>query len=449
MATNILTLPRGLEQREPAPEIPGRREERPILQSLLESSTAYHAFVGALLAVIAWGVFAWINQLVFGLQVTALRDYFSWGVYVTNFVFFIGISHAGTLISAILRVTGAQWRRPITRMAEAITVFALLVAAPMVLVDIGRPERIWELIAYGRIQSPILWDIISVTTYLTGSLLYLYIPMIPDMAILRDTLGEQAGWRKKWYTLLALNWRGTEKQARRLEKAIGAMALIIIPVAISVHTVVSWIFAMTLRPGWRSSIFGPYFVIGAIFSGIAAILTAMWVFRRVYHLEHYITEKHFRNLGYLLLALNLIYIYFTFAEYLTMSYVSSPAEQHLLTLLLGTEHAPTFWFMVVFGLVIPALIVAIPRTRTVNGIFIASIFVNIGLWLKRYVIVIPTLHNPFLPIQRVPTEWAQYNPTWVEWSITAAAFAGFILLYALFSKAFPIVSLWETREVRQ
>ena len=448
MAINVLTWRRKIVAPPAVPEeIPGAPEEKPIFRSLLATGDGFRVLVGVLGAVIVWGILAWFVQLAYGLEVTGLRDYFFWGVYITNFVFFIGISHAGTLISAILRVTGAEWRRPITRMAEAITLFALLVAAPMVLVDIGRPDRIWELVVYGRIQSPILWDIISVTTYLAGSALYLYVPMIPDLAYLRDTLGARSPWRKRLYSILALGWHGSEKQARFLEKAIGVMALVIIPVAVSVHTVVSWIFSMTLRAGWRSSIFGPYFVIGAIFSGIAAIITAMWIFRRVYHLENYITDRHFKNLGLLLLVFNLIYIYFTFSEYLTMSYVAEGSETYLLEMLFGSAHAPSFWFMIATGLLIPAVLLALPWFRTPNWILVASLLINVGLWLKRYLIVIPTEHNPFLPIQRVPTEWAQYTPTWVEWSITAAAFAGFILMYALFSKVFPIVSLWETREI--
>lgn len=419
-----------------------------LLRPLLTGGWGFYGLLGALLGVIALGTIAYLTQLAFGLGVTGLRNYVSWGVYITNFVFFIGISHAGTLISAILRVTGTEWRRPITRMAEAITVFALLLAAPMVIVDLGRPDRLLHIFRYGRIQSPILWDVISITTYLTGSVLYLYLPLIPDLAILRDRFRARFPLRARLYGLLSLGWAGTDEQRRLLERAIGIMAIVIMPVAVSVHTVVSWIFAMTLREGWHSSIFGPYFVVGAIFSGIAAIITAMAIFRRVYHLEEYITPLHFRNLGYLLLTLNVIYIYFTFADYLTMIYGSREAETRLLSMLFSGPHALAFWSMAVIGLLVPAFLVAIPRTRTIPGIVIASILINIGLWLKRYVIIIPALHSPFLPIQGVPTEWAYYRPTWVEWSVTAAEFVGFILLYALFSKVSPIISIWETREAK-
>lgn len=245
-----------------------------LFQPLKSNSSRFYMFVAILLAVISWAAYAYFTQLRDGLIVTGLRDNIFWGIYMTNFVFFIGISHAGTLISAILRVTGAEWRRPITRMAEAITVFALLVGGPMILIDMGHPERLLNLLLYGRIQSPILWDLISITTYITGSLLYLYLPMIPDVAECRDRLTDAPPWKRFLYRTLSLGWRGDAEQVHRLERGVGIMAILIIPVAISVHTVVSWIFGMTLRPGWHSTIFGPYFVVGAIFSGIAALLLA-------------------------------------------------------------------------------------------------------------------------------------------------------------------------------
>jgi Ni/Fe-hydrogenase subunit HybB-like protein len=293
--------------------------------------------------------------------------------------------------------------------------------------------------------------------------------------------------------------------------------VLIIPVAVSVHTVVSWIFGMTLRPGWHSTIFGPYFVVGAIFSGIAALLLAMAIFRRVYRLEEYLTIKHFRNLGLLLLVMDVIYIYFTLSEYLTMIYGNDVADQRVMEMLFVGDFAPAFWAMILGGFVLPAFMLALPNlvkieTRqpvrqpilrplaalgalavfavmafspggasadiqlvslwpflrtfslvlALDGLFwlalpwmrahplativTASVLINLAMWLKRYIIIVPTLYNPRIPIQNVPSEWAQYSPTWVEWSITAGAFAMFILLYTLFSKMFPVVSIWETSE---
>jgi molybdopterin-containing oxidoreductase family membrane subunit len=423
--------------------------EADLIASLGPMSLRQKIVILVLGSIVAWGLVAYIHQLRIGLSATGMSNYFSWGVYIINFVFFIGISHAGTLVSAILRVTGAEWRRPITRMAEGITVFALMVGAPLVVVDMGRPDRILNVIIHGRLNSPILWDACSVTTYLTGSLIYLYLPLIPDMAILRDYKGYLAPWRRRLYTKLAIGWTGTPKQWHRLERAIGTMAIIIIPVAISVHTVVSWIFSMTLRAGWHSTIFGPYFVVGAIFSGIAALLTAMAAFvtfLKPYHLDRYITLDVFKKLASLLLAVNIIYIYFTLSEYLTMGYMGETADAKLLTALFSGPYAGMFWFMAVTGLFIPAILLALPWTRTFKGILIASIMINIGMWLKRYIIVIPTLNSPFMPIVSPNSQPISYVPTWVEWSITAAAFAGFTMLYILFSKVFPIISIWEVQD---
>ncbi|MBI2183889.1 MAG: polysulfide reductase NrfD [Thaumarchaeota archaeon] len=408
---------------------------------LQKTGVNFYLFVAALAAIVGWGLYAYSTQLKDGLATTGMRDLVSWGVYISNFVFFIGISHAGTLISAILRVTNADWRRPVTRMAEAITVMALMIGALFPIIDLGRPERMLNLLMYGRIDSPIVWDLISISTYLTGSMIYLYLPLIPDIAHYRDNLQNTSWWRKRLYRILSLGWKGTEEQKKNLERGISVMAIIIIPVAVSVHTVVSWIFGMTLRVGWRSSIFGPYFVVGAIFTGIASIIVAMAAFRKIYHLESYITYQHFKNLGLLLLVLDIAYIYFTINEYLTALYNATDSELHLLSALIFGPYSLDFWFFAVGGLIIPAVIIAVPATRTIGGLVIASILVNIALWFKRYVIVIPTMANPQLPIG-----WGQYAPTWVEWSITAASIAGFILLFTVFSKVFTIVSIWEVSE---
>jgi molybdopterin-containing oxidoreductase family membrane subunit len=272
--------------------------------------------LSAILAlIVAWGFFAWIAQLRTGLGVTGMNGRVAWGFYITTFVFFIGISHAGTLISAILRLTHAGWRRPITRMAEAITVFALFVAMTQIPVDIGRPERVFSVFTrglfQGRFNSPLIWDVLCVSIYFTASVIYLYVPMIPDLARLRDN-GAVGGWRHKLYTFLAGGYTGTPAQERRLRRWITILAIAIIPIAVSVHTVVSWVFSMTVVPGWHSTIFGPYFVVGAIWSGIAALLITMWVFRRVFKLQEYIQYKQFNYLAMLLLTLNLLYLYFTF-----------------------------------------------------------------------------------------------------------------------------------------
>ncbi|HSP07377.1 MAG TPA: NrfD/PsrC family molybdoenzyme membrane anchor subunit, partial [Acidobacteriota bacterium] len=352
-----------------------------------------------------------------------------------------GVSHAGTLISAILRLAHAEWRRAITRMAEVITVLVLFFGLANVLFDIGRPDRILNVIKHPNFHSPLVWDMCSITMYLTASTIYLFLPLIPDLAILRDRL---QGWRQKMYRVLALGWQGTEAQKIRLERAIGAMAVIVIPIAISVHTVVSWVFAMTIQPMWHSTIFGPYFVVGAIFSGIAAIITAMVIIRRVYHLEAFLKPVHFNNLGVLLLVMCLLWLYFTFAEYLTTYYGHEPMEMTVFNAKFSGRYAPMFWAMFFFCFAIPFTLLSRTKTRTVKGTLIASISVNIGMWLERFTIVVPTLVNP-----RIHTNLGSYAPSWVELSVMAGCFASFLLLYTIFTKFFPIISIWEIEEGRE
>lgn len=396
--------------------------------------------VAGLALVVAWGIFAWTWQVSHGLAVTGLNDQVSWGFYLTNFVFFAGISMAGTLVSAILRLTHAEWRRPITRLAEMITVVALIVVASMVVADMGRPDRLQFVVLHPHLRSPILWDFLSVGTYIGGSLLYLYLALVPDLAILRDA-GVGGRVRARLYSALSLRWRGAPEQRRLLVRAIGVMAVVIVPVAVSVHSVVSWIFGMTLRSGWNSTIFAPYFVVGAIFSGIAGILVVMAIFRRVYHLEEFITEKHFRYLGSLLLAAGVMYAYFTLSEYATAGYKMEVGGASLLSALLVGQYAPYFWFFAIFGTIVPIVLLALPRTRTIKWIVTAAVLVNMGMWLKRFVIVIPSMALPLMPY-----EWGTYRPTWVEWSITAAAFAAFALVFVIFARIFPVISVWEIQE---
>ncbi len=396
--------------------------------------------VGGLALVVAWGIFAWIWQLKHGLAVTGLNNHVSWGFYLTNFVFFIGISHAGTLVSAILRLTHAEWRRPITRLAEMITVVALVIGASMVVTDMGRPDRLQFVLVHAHLRSPILWDVLSISTYIAGSLLYLYLPLVPDLAILRDAaVGGRI--RRRLYSVLSLGWHAVPEQRRLLVRAIGIMAIVIVPVAVSVHTVVSWVFGMTLRSGWNSTIFGPYFVVGAIFSGIAGIIVVMAIFRRAYHLEEFITELHFKYLGTLLLVLGILYAYFTLSEYATVGFKMEVGSATLLSALLVGQYAPYFWFFTICGLITPIVLLSVPRTRTIKWIVTAAALVNMGMWLKRFVIVIPSMAVPLMPY-----EWGSYRPTWVEWSITAAAFAGFALLFVLFARVFPVISVWEVEE---
>jgi molybdopterin-containing oxidoreductase family membrane subunit len=414
--------------------------EAVLFQPIQKTGRGFYITIAILAPILALAGFAYFRQLSSGLQVTGLNRPVYWGMYITNFVFFIGISHAGTLVSAILRVFGAEWRRPITRAAEAITVIALILGTGSIIIDMGRPDRLLNMVRYARFGSPLVWDVTAVTIYLTASVTYLYLPLIPDMAILRDRPG-LAPWRRWLYTKLSLGWSGTEKQNHLLERLINIMAILIIPIAVTVHTVVSWVFAMTVQPMWHSTIFGPYFVIGAILSGIATLIIVMAILRKVYRLHTYLTPQHFSNLGLLLLIFSLFWAYFTFSEYLTEFYGNEPAGMRVLFSKIAGEFSPIFWAMWLFNFIIPFVMLSNRRTRTVAGTVITSILINIGMWLERYNIVVPTLTRP-----RLPSPVAAYFPTWVEWSILLGSIALFALLYILFSKVFPIISIWEVRE---
>ncbi len=418
------------------------RLEGAALAPIMRTSRRYFLWVAFLVAVIGWGIYAYSVQLRGGLIVTGMRDRVSWGLYITTFVFFIGVSHAGTLISAILRVSHARWRTPVTRMAEFITAVALVCGALFVIIDLGRPDRVLFVFLHGRWQSPIIWDVLAITTYLTASVAYLFLPMIPDLALFRDRLaGRASRWRMWLYGALAVDWQGNRTQWRLLGSAITVAMILIIPIAVSVHTVVSWIFAMTLREPWNSTIFGAFFVAGAIFSGIAMLIIVMAILRKTCHLEEYIAEKQFIYLGYLLAAFAMIMLYANLSEYVTTGYkLEGETEFHFRQLFLG-QFAGYFWFYILGGLVAPVLLILLPWTRTIWGIVAASVLAVAAMWVERYFIVVSGLRVPLMPY-----EPADYAPTWVEWSVMAAGFALFALLISVFVKLFPILAVWEMVE---
>jgi len=418
------------------------RLEETALAPVRRTTARFWALVAAEVAVVAWGIYAYTVQLRDGLVVTGMRDRISWGLYIATFVFFIGISHAGTLISAILRVSQARWRTPVTRIAEFITVVALICGASFVIIDLGRPDRVLFVFIYGRWQSPIIWDVLAITTYLTGSIVYLFVPMIPDLALFRDRLaGRTSRWRTWLYRTLAIGWNGNSSQRRSLAAAIGVLMILIMPIAVSVHTVVSWIFAMTLRVPWNSALFGAFFVAGAIFSGIAILIIVMAILRRTYRLHEYVTEKQFLYLGYLLAAFAAIMIYANISELLIHGYkLEEGAEFHLRQLFLN-DFAPLFWFYLIGGLFGPIVIALVPATRNTLGVVVAAVLVTIAMWIERYVIVVSGLRVPLMPYTP-----ADYAPTWVEWSILAGGLALFALLITLFTKIFPIIAVWEVAE---
>jgi molybdopterin-containing oxidoreductase family membrane subunit len=415
-----------------------------LLRPLLHTTWKFYVAVTILGALVLMGLLTWLYQMMNGLGVTGDNWPVFWSFHETNFVFWIGISHAGTLISAILRMVYATWRRPVTRCAEAITAFALMIGALFPLIHLGRPWYAWWLIPYPsergiwpNFRSPLTWDFFAINTYLTGSLLFLALPMIPDFAVVRD---RTKGLRSRIYGLLALGWQGTPKQWHRLEMAMHIMAIAIIPVAISVHTIVSFDFSMAVVPMWHSTIFGPYFVAGAIFSGIAALIIAMAILRKTLHLEEYLLPLHFQNLGKLLLTMSLLWGYFVFNERLTVWYGNTTHEMPAFWSTQSGTYAPLFWTMVFCNFVLPFPFLAIRKLRTITGTVIASCGVVVGMWLERFLIIVPSLsHKP------LPYSWGTYMPRWPELTIFAGSIAAMILLYTLFSKFIPIISIWELK----
>jgi len=415
-----------------------------LLDPLTRRSNSYYLLVSVLLAIVGWGAYAYAVQVTSGIGVAGIRSEVMWAIYITNFVFFIGISHVGALMSAILRLTSADWRKPITRLAEVVTFASLIVAVTFPIIHLGRPDRWINLFICPKLQSPLVWDLLCIGTYMIGSTIFLYLPLIPDIATCRDRLPNVSRFRRRIYSVLSLGWTGSESEMQSLEKAIGIMTILIIPIAISVHTIVSWDFAMQLRTGWNSTIFGPYFVAGALLSGVATVLLVMAALTKFYHLNDFITRKHFDNIATLLLALDIVMVYLTINEYMVPGYKvlgQNNLEGQWLSSLLWGLYWPRFWFQILAGLIMPAIILAVPKTRTITGYLVAALLVDIGMWVERFDIVVPTLALPQLPYA-----WGQYSPSWVEISITAAAFAGFALIYLVFTRNFPIVSMWETAD---
>ncbi len=416
-------------------------EDEVLFRPIYHTGRGFYLIAAVLLLIMLVAGTLYVSQLIYGLGVTGMGEPVTWGFYIIDFIFFIGISHAGTLISAILRLSKAEWRRPITRMAEVITAIVLAIGGLHPIIDLGRPDRILHLVTSGRLQSPLLWDVFSITAYFTASTVYLYLPLIPDIALLRDR-GDK---HHKLYEFLSWGYNGSPEHKKVLERAINILMVMVIPIAISVHTIISWIFAMTLQPGWHSTIFGPYFVVGAIFSGIAALLIIMIIFRKAYHFENYLRDVHFDYLSTLLLIMSLLWFYFTFAEYLTGFYGHEPQEMRVFFYKIDGRFAPLFWLMVVCNFVIPVILLGFKKLRKIPGILIASFSVILGMWLERLIIVIPSLANPRLSYVRTGV----YFPSITEVMLLLFGLAALGFGFMMFSKLFPLISIWEIKEGRE
>ncbi len=420
--------------------------EQKIIDDLLPQKFGKQGMIWviSLLAVCAFGAYAYFRQLYYGLEVTNLRDYVSWGIYISNFVFFVAISLVGSLITAVLRLSDVHWSTPLTRIAEIIAVSAIAFAGLIIIVDMGRPDRFYNLFTHGRLQSPIVWDVIVITTYLLISLLLLYFPLLPDLKIMIKYKERNGKYLQKLYEFLGSFWKDKPEQFKITDKAINILSITIIPVAFAIHTVTSWLFATTYRPGWDSTNFGAYFISGAFLVGSGAVLIAMYVFRTHYKLEKYITNDHFDKMGKIVVLLALIYLYFNVNEFLVPAFKMKKSEEHHLMGLFTGEFALAFWFAISTAMLIPILILIFKKGRTPKAAFVAGILVVVGSWFKRYLIVTPTLLHPFLPMSDVPENYKHYFPSWEEWAIAGGSLAGALLVVTFFARIFPIIPIHET-----
>lgn len=393
------------------------------------------------------GLWGWIIQFRNGLGVTGMRDYVSWGMYIANFVFFVAVSLIGFLISSALALLKISWAKSISRVAEQVAIAAVALAGIIIVMDMGRPDRFLNVFLHGRFASPIIWDVTVVTTYLTISVLLFYLPLIPDLALMRDHMADKLPkWKIKLYTILALGWKGNPEQYKIIYHSMRILMLLIIPVGLSIHTVTSWLFAATLRSGWDTTILGPYFVAGAFVAGTAAVIIVMFIYRVRYKLKDYFEDLHFDYMGKLLVFVCLVYLYFNINEYLVPGYKMKLGEGiHLRELFVG-NYSGMFWFVQLTGLVLPIVLLLFRYFRKPFPIVVISFVVLIASWLKRYIIVIPTLEHPFLPVQNVPDHFKHYSPTSTEIMITIFAFVSAMLIITILAKLFPVITIWEYAE---
>jgi len=381
-----------------------------------------------------------------GMGVAGIRRPVGWGVFIATFVFWIGISHSGTFVSAILRVFNAEFRRPITRAAELMVTISLACGGLFPVIHLGRAWVVYFMVPmpnqrqlWPNFQSALVWDLLAITTYLISSTIYVYLPMIPDLAMARD---HTTGWRHALYKITSLGWRGREYEFHYLHKALNIMAFAIIPIMFSVHTIVSWDFAMTQQIGWHSSIFGPYFVVGAIFSGVSAVITLLLVVRRTMHLEYFLRHEHFDALAKLVLIFSMTWTYFFFNDFFVEWYGGEWAGHELLSLQMHGGLAPYWYAMLILNIVIPLTTLWNKRVRSSPiALFLITIGINIGMYLERFIIIPGFLHR-----NRMPFNWGEYAPRLPEISIAIGTLALFILLYMLASKVIPLIPVWEVLE---
>ena len=405
----------------------------------------YWLLLALALSLAAVGAFIWYRLLTTGLGLWGLNRPAGWGIDITTFVFWVGITHSGTLISAILYLFGAPWRAPISRIAEAMTIFAIMTAGLFPIIHLGRGWLFYWLLPYPNqrglwvnFRSPLIWDAFAIGTYLTVSGLFWYLGMVPDLAAIRD---RTSGRKSRVYGLFALGWRGSDQHWRHFRAAYLFLASLTIPLAVSVHSIVSWDFAMGIVPGWHSTLFAPYFVAGAIFSGLALLLVLMVVLRRPLRLENYITGEHFDKLGKLLLLMSLVMTYFYANEFFLTASGADEVEREALHYRAFGPYAVLFWIMMVSNCVVPLLLFSRAVRRSAALVLPVSLLILLGMYLERFIIVPVSLTRDYDPYA-----WHLYAPTIYEYGILAASFGFFFFWFLLFIRFLPVVPIYEVKE---
>ena len=418
---------------------------RDVIRTLEPPSPAYFGWMAVVALILTAGILAWTWQIYAGMGAAGKRTPQMWAMYITTFVFWIGIGHAGTLISAILYLFRARWRTSIYRGAEAMTVFAVLTAGLFPLIHAGRMWFAYWLLPYPNqrylwpnFRSPLVWDVFAISTYLTISVVFFCVGLLPDIAAIRDA---STGWRKKIYGVLSLGWEGTDRQWRHYRRAYGLFAALATPLVLSVHSVVSWDFAMALVPGWHSTLFAPFFVDGAIFSGFAMVLVLIIPMRYFWNLYAYITDKHLDAMGKLILVTSLVLSYFYICEAFTAWYSGDHFERASLFWKATKSYAWAFWLQYFCNSLVP-LVLFWRRARThTPTLYVVSILVLIGMWFERFNIIVPGLGHDFYPYT-----WGIYWPTVTDTMIVIGSFAWFFILFLGFIKVMPSVSIVEVKE---
>lgn len=416
-----------------------------ILRNMSPRGRRYYMLLALAFAGVLLGASCWAYQIATGLGSAGINLPVYWGTYLINFVFWVGIAHSGTLISAILYLFRAPWRTAIARSAEAMTVFAVSVAGLFPFIHLGRVWIVYWILPYPNqrnlwpnFQSPLVFDVIAISTYLTVSALFWFTGLIPDLAVVRDS---STGLRRKIYGFFSLGWLGTHRQWNHYGTAYLLFAALATPLVISVHSVVSWDFALSIVPGWHSTIFAPYFVAGAIHSGLAMVLTLLIPLRRIFNFEHLITLKILENIAKTIIFTGLIVGYAYGVEYFMAQYSGNIAERDTFIWRAVGHYALEFWIMVLFNAVVP-LAFFIKKVRTdLRYLFGISILINIGMWYERFVIIVGSAAHQFDPYS-----WGYYSPTWVEFGIMIGSFSLFFFLFLLFAKFIPTISMTEMKE---